>query len=265
MRIALVTETWRPSLDGVVTRLDHTVTELVRRGHNVLVLAPTEGPALAGVVQQRTRGFVVPFIDLRRRWGLPDPRLTGVVRAFAPDVVHVVNPVLMGTWAVRQLIGAHPLVVSLHTDMHAYASRYHLRATRPLLRLLNEAAYRQVDLALATSRTGLDLLADLGVTNASIWSPGVDRAVFSGDGCGPPERRADDGGRALEVLCVGRLAREKGYDVLRPVLEPGSAVAPRIRLTFVSDGPDRRRLHRVFRGTPTTFVGRVTGPPLARA
>lgn len=266
MRIALVTETWRPSVDGVVTRLDHTVTELVRRGHDVLVVAPTQGPLAPGVVQERTRGFVVPFIDRRRRWGLPDPRVAGRIRDFAPDVVHVVSPVLMGTWAVRQLAGTVPLVASLHTDMDAYASRYHLGVARPVLRSLNRAGYRQADLALATSATGVDLLADLGVTKTAVWPPGVDPDVFSAVLPAPTSTavasRRDD---ALEVVCVGRLAREKGYDLLRPVLERSGAAGRQLRLTFVGDGPDGRRLRRVFAGTPTTFVGRVRGQPLAQA
>jgi glycosyltransferase involved in cell wall biosynthesis len=265
MRIAFVTETWRPSLDGVVTRLRHTVTELVRRGHAVLVVAPTQGPPVPGAVQVRTRAVVVPLIDFRRRWGLPDRRVQGVVRAFAPDVVHVVSPVLMGTWAVRQLVGAHPLVASLHTDLSAYASRYHLRTARPLIRRLNEAAYRQADLALATSPTGLDLLRDLGVANASIWPPGVDRNVFCAAGAVPFPRGAGERGEVLEVACIGRLAKEKGYDVLRPVNEPGLPGERGLHLTFVGDGPDRNRLRRVFAGTPTTFLGRLEGHQLARA
>lgn len=265
MRVALVSEAWQPSLDGVVTRLSHTVAELVARGHDVLVVAPTEGVPLTGVVQERTRSFVVPFIDLRRRWGLPDRRLPTMVRRFAPDVVHVVNPVLMGTWAVRQLVGNLPIVASLHTDLDAYALRYHLGVTRPLLRRLNRAAYLRADLALATSPTGLDLLADLGVTNASIWPPAVDQAVFSGAGSRGAGRSAAELDDALEVVCVGRLAREKHYDVLRPVVEPGLPGAPQVRLTFVGDGPDRARLRRLFAGTPTTFVGRVHGHALAQA
>jgi glycosyltransferase involved in cell wall biosynthesis len=265
MRVAFVTETWQPCLDGVVTRLSHTVTELVARGHDVLVVAPTRGMPLAGVVQERTRGFVVPFIDPRRRWGLPDSRVTRTLRSFAPDVVHVVNPALMGTWAVRRLAGHLPLVASLHTDLDAYAARYHLGVTRPLLRRLNQAAYRQVDLALATSPTGSDLLAALGVTNRSIWPPAVDRGVFSADEPVPTERSAAEHDRTLEVVCVGRLAREKHYDVLRPVVDPGPAPGPQVRLTFVGDGPDRGRLRQVFAGTPTSFVGRVDGPPLAHA
>lgn len=270
MRIALVTETWLPSLDGVVTRLVHTVSELVGRGHQVLVVAPTRGPEIPGVVQAGTWGFVVPFIDRRRRWGLPDPRVTGFIRDFAPDLVHVVSPVLMGTWALRQLAGRLPLVASLHTDLDAYASRYHLEATRPLLRRLNQAAYLRVDLALGTSPTGLDLLHNLGVARASIWPPAVDRAVFTTDHlvtAGPVVRTkgAGERNRVLKVVCVGRLAREKNYDLLRPLLEPDSTTGLRIHLTFVGDGPDRVRLQRVFGATATTFVGRVHGPALAAA
>lgn len=264
MRVALVSETWQPSLDGVVVRLTHTVVELVERGHEVLVVAPTLGAPLAGVVQERTRGFVVAFIDPHRRWGLPDRRLPAMVRRFAPDVVHVVNPVLMGTWALRQLAGDVPLVASLHTDLDAYASRYHLRLTRRILRRLNRSAYRRADVALATSPTGLDLLGGLGVTDASIWPPAVDRSVFS--------RAAPVAGSTvasptttLDVLCVGRLAVEKHYDVLRPVVEPDLDAVRQVRLTFVGDGPDRRRLQRVFAGTPTTFLGRLRGHPLAQA
>jgi glycosyltransferase involved in cell wall biosynthesis len=265
MRVALVTESWHPSLDGVVTRLDHTVTDLVRRGHHVLVVAPTTGPAEPSFAQARTRGFVVPFIDRRRRWGLPDPRVARVVRDFAPEVVHVVNPVLMGTSAIRRLAGELPLVVSLHTDLNAYASRYHLGATRPILRRLNQAAYRRADLALATSPTGIDLLHGLGVVDAAIWPPGVDRGVFAGDSRVPDGRGTKNPDGPLEVVCVGRLAREKHYDLLRPVVAPEAGGEQPVHLTFVGDGPDRRRLRRLFTGTPTTFVGRVHGHPLAQA
>ena len=60
------------------------------------------------------------------------------------------------------------------------------------------------------------------------------------------------------MVCVGRLAREKQHDVLRPVLVPGGTVKPQVRLTFVGDGPDRRRLRRVFTGTPGPFIAEDT-------
>ena len=49
MRIAVVTETWAPSVDGVVVRLENTVRELRAAGHEVMVVAPTTGTRLTGV------------------------------------------------------------------------------------------------------------------------------------------------------------------------------------------------------------------------
>ena len=40
MRIAFVTETWTPAMNGIVTRLEFTAREFRRRGHEVLILAP---------------------------------------------------------------------------------------------------------------------------------------------------------------------------------------------------------------------------------
>jgi hypothetical protein len=92
--------------------------------------------------------------------------------------VHVVNPVLMGTFAVRSLVDHYPVVASLHTDVAAYTGQYHLKVLRPVLRELTRAAYHQADVALATSPTGMELLADLGIDGASIWPPGIDTATF---------------------------------------------------------------------------------------
>jgi hypothetical protein len=52
--------------------------------------------------------------------------------AFDPDVVHVVNPILMGAHALPQVTGRYPVVASFHTDVSAYAARYHLGWTRPI-------------------------------------------------------------------------------------------------------------------------------------
>jgi glycosyltransferase involved in cell wall biosynthesis len=262
MRIAFVTEAWEPMVDGIVTRLQHTVTELVRRGHPVLVMAPTVGPARPGVVQRRTWRAVVPLIDRHRPWGLPDPRLRRRVESFGPSLVHVVNPVLMGSFAVRSLVDRYPVVASLHTDVAGYAGRYHLTVVRPVLRELTRAAYHQADVALATSPTGLELLADLGIHGASIWPPGIDTATFRRT---PQREREPPAASPVRVLCVGRLAREKGLDQLRPMMDLAATSRHDVELTFVGDGPDRPRLERLFVGTPTVFRGVQRGSALVTA
>ena len=155
MRIALISETWLPSVDGVVTRLRHTVSNLIDAGHLVLMIAATLGPPMPGLVQQQIRGIVVPIIDPIRRWALPDRRtIARALDAFDPDIVHVVNPILMGAHALRQVTGRYPSVASFHTDVSAYAARYHLGWTRPILHSITRKAYWRADRRLATSATG---------------------------------------------------------------------------------------------------------------
>jgi glycosyltransferase involved in cell wall biosynthesis len=69
----------------------------------------------------------------------------------------------------------------------------------------------------------------------------------------------------VKVLCVGRLAREKGFDQLRPMMDLATTSRHEVELTFVGDGPDRPRLERLFVGTPTTFRGVQRGSALVTA
>lgn len=103
MRIAFVTETWLPATDGIVTRLRATIRELRDGGHEVLVVGPPprEGhhaPARTdpGLTARTVPTIGVGFLYGGHRWGLPVPAVGGYLRAFRPDVVHVVNPVLLG-------------------------------------------------------------------------------------------------------------------------------------------------------------------------
>ena len=173
MRVALITETWLPSVDGVVTRLRHTVDELTHQGHDVLVIAPTVGTGTTGsgtrARQLELPGLALPFVDRRRRVGLPWSR--PVVRAvdrFRPDVVHVVNPVLMGWVALRALARRYPTVASFHTDIEAYAGRYRLGWSRPVIRAMMRDTYGRADRTLATSPTGQQRLAAVGIAASTL-------------------------------------------------------------------------------------------------
>jgi glycosyltransferase involved in cell wall biosynthesis len=266
VRIAIITETWLPSVDGVVTRLRHTVRHLAASGHDVLVLAPSTGPPAARTRQVELPGLVLPFIDRRRRIGLPMPdRVTGPVDRFDPDVIHVVNPVLMGTAAMQALAGRHSTVVSFHTDLSAYAARYHLGVLRPLLRSMMRAAYRRADVAMATSPAGQRQLGELGV-NARLWPPAVDTDIFRpGPAAADPPDWLSDEPSLPTALWVGRLAPEKSLDLLAPVLAAARSGSRPWHLTIIGDGPDRSRLERRFDGLPVTFTGTRTASDVAVA
>jgi glycosyltransferase involved in cell wall biosynthesis len=265
MRIALITETWLPSVDGVVTRIAHTVDQLAAAGHDILVLAPATGPTIARTRQLELPGMILPFIDPNRRVGLPTPwSVTKPVDRFDPDVVHVVNPVLMGWAALMSLAERHSTVVSFHTDLEAYLPGYRLGALRPALRAMMSASYGRAYLALATSAYGQQRLLAAGVSS-KLWPPAVDNDLFHGPTApmSTPAWLTDEPERPT-AICVGRLAREKNLDMLAAVLAAASSVRP-WHLTFIGDGPDRGRLERRFSGLPATFAGRRSAIEVAAA
>jgi glycosyltransferase involved in cell wall biosynthesis len=269
VRIAYVTETWLPSINGVVTRLAATVAELAARGHQVLVVAPTVSgprdraePAGATVLQVPSVGL--PFIYGGQPWGLPLPRVVGMLDRFAPDLVHAVCPTLLG-WAgvlharVRRL----PLVCSYHTHVARYTHYYHLGfAERPVWALIRRA-HRHAHVNLAASEASREELQAHGVRDVGVWQGGVDLGLFHPRHGSGAMRRRLTGGHPERRLClyVGRLAPEKGIERLLPLAAPGSDR----HLALVGDGPGTADLEQAFAGTQTTFAGRLVGRELAAA
>ncbi|MBO0827022.1 MAG: glycosyltransferase family 1 protein [Streptosporangiales bacterium] len=260
VRIAFVTESWHPSTDGVVTRLSATVRELHRRGHDVLVIAPRgDAGDFAGAEVREVPTFRIGFVYGGRPWGLPLPRVARFLRDFRPDLVHVVNPVLLGiagVWAAQR--AGIPLVASYHTDVARYAGFYHLSNLQPLIRRVVGALHRRAVINLATSSQRCAELRAVGAPDVRLWRRGVDLDLFN------PRHRTrpshDNGARRrVNALYVGRLGQEKSIHRLAPLVEPTG----RVDLTLVGDGPDRERLSERFASAPVTFAGTLHGAALA--
>jgi len=269
MRIALFTETFVPHVDGVVTRLTHTVEELCRAGDDVLVVAP-EAPGrparYAGATVIGVPSVPLPlYPGFRLGAPLPAAPARRALTAFAPDLVHALNPVLVGLGAYAYAARHRaPLVASYHANIPAYARRYHLGAFEGLAWGYLRALHSRARLNLCTSRPVQALLQAHGIRRVALWEPGVDAALFQ------PERRSENWRRRLTnghptatiVLSVGRLAPEKGLEHLLaavPRLPPGCHVA------VVGDGPAAAALQRAARGLPVTFLGALFGEDLAAA
>ena len=262
MRIAVVTETWTPNVDGVVVRLENTVRQLRADGHDVLVVAPVTGTDLAGVREHRTRSIRLGFVYGGQAWGVPDLGVRRALDEFDPHVVHVVNPVAMGAVAVWLARSRYPVVASYHTDVVAYAGRYHLGWLEGPLKTVMRRTYGRAAVRLATSEAGRRQLADVGIGDVVLWPRGVDAELFRPDRDGSAMRaRLNPHPEEPLVLSVGRLAAEKDLDRLLPLLDAD----PPVHLAFVGDGPDRQRLQRLFGSGHATFAGVLHGQELADA
>jgi len=265
VKIAFFTETFLPKVDGIVTRLTKTVQQLVAAGDEVLIFCPEGAPD--GYMGARVVG--VPAMPLplypELRLALPRPAVSEALDRFGPDLVHVVNPAVLGLggiWLARSR--GLPLVASYHTHLPKYLEHYGMGMLEPLLWELLKAAHNQAQLNLCTSTAMVEELAARGIQHTALWQRGVDTDLFRPELASGAMRERLHGGHADTghlLLYIGRLSAEKQIERIRPVLE----AMPQARLALVGDGPHRQQLERHFDGTATTFVGYLAGQELASA
>jgi glycosyltransferase involved in cell wall biosynthesis len=270
MRIALITEVFLPAVDGVVTRLRHTLEELRKAGDEVLVIAPAGGPPdYAGAKVVSMPGLRMPLYPdgvgyPEKRISLPRGELGGALREFRPEVIHAVNPVLLAAGAVYQAKRQGvPLVASYHAHLPSYARYYGLGFLEPAGWVYIRTLHNRAEVNLCTSRATLANLEQRGIRRLALWPYGVEHDRFRPLPDDRNWRSRLSGGHPdrLILLYVGRLAREKDVGRLLPAVQNVDGVA----LAIVGDGPERAELERHFEHTPTAFLGLLTGDDLARA
>lgn len=264
MRIALFTETFLPKVDGIVTRLSHTVDHLQRLGDQVLVFSPdgglTEyrGARICGVP-----GFPLPLYP-ELKLALPRPLIRQELEDFQPDLIHIVNPAVLGLGGLYYAKSLEvPLVASYHTHLPKYLEHYGLGMLEGVMWELLKAVHNQAQINLCTSTAMQDALTSHGIERVEVWQKGVDTELFHPDLVRQEVRSHLSQGHPDSpiLLYVGRLSAEKEIDRIKPVLE----AIPNARLALVGDGPYRQDLEKHFADTPTHFVGYLTGGDLAAA
>lgn len=270
MRIAFVTEVFLPAVDGVVTRLQRTLEQLQRHGDEVLVVAPAGGPpSYEGARVVGVPGLRIPLYPdgsgyPDKRVSLPVPRLRTALREFTPDVVHAINPFLLGAGAVHY---AHrrriPLVASYHANIAAYSRYYGLGALESVGWRYVVWLHNHADVNLCTSTATIEQLRARGLQRLGLWPYGIETDRFSPRWAQLDWRARLSPGHPHRVilLYVGRLAKEKSLQRLVPVVRELEGVS----LAIVGDGPVRPELERLFSGTPTTFLGLLSGEALSHA
>ena len=264
MRIALFTETFLPKIDGIVTRLCHTVEQLQRLGDQVLVISPAGGLTdYKGARIYGVEGFPLPLYP-ELKLGIPHPGIGVELEKFQPDLIHVANPAILGLGGLYYAKKLNiPLVASYHTHLPQYLHHYGLGMLEEVLWSMLRAAHNQAQLNLCTSTVMVKELQAHGIERLDLWQRGVDTEMFQPSLASVEMRdRLSLGNPDCNLLLyVGRLGAEKEIERIKPVLEK----IPNSRLALVGDGPNRQVLEAHFRGTPTHFVGYLRGKDLAAA
>lgn len=265
MRIAYFTETFLPKIDGIVTRLTRTLEHLRDLGHEALVFAPHKPPErYAGhkVVAVPSIAFKPWYPELML--GMPRPRLGRELDRFKPDLVHIVNPVILGLWGTaitkqRNL----PLLSSYHTDITQYATHVGLPFLRPISKTFLRDVHNQAHVNLCTSQPMVNSARGLGIKRVRLWPKAVDTETYhpSKKSAAMREHLTDGQPDKPLIVYIGRLSHEKRLDWLyAPVTQ-----LENVRLALVGSGPAEAHLKARFAGTPTVFTGYLSGEALAQA
>ncbi|NEO28092.1 MAG: glycosyltransferase family 1 protein [Kamptonema sp. SIO4C4] len=264
MRIALFTETFLPKVDGIVTRLRHTVDHLQRNGDRVLVVCPDGGLK----EHKGAKIYGLPALPLpmypELKMAFPRPAIRKKLENFQPDLIHVVNPAILGLAGIyyAKMLNL-PLVASYHTHLPQYLHHYGFGALEGFLWELLKAGHNQAQLNLCTSTAMVKELSSHGIERVDLWQRGVDTEMFQPHLASEKMRDRLSQGHpdAPLLLYVGRVSPEKEIERIKPILE----AIPEARLAIVGDGPHRATLKQHFQDTPTNFVGYLQGMELASA
>ena len=259
LRVAVVTESFLPQVNGVTNSVLRVLETLAAKGHDALVIAPDSAEAPTTYAGFRVKR--VPSLAVKGLLpvGFPQRFMEPLIEGFNPDVIHLASPFFLGKYATRiaQRLSI-PTLSIYQTDVAGFARHYGLSIAHSQLTNWVANIHKQTDRTLAPSTWSCEQLKSSGVDNVSLWQRGVDSVKFN-----PAKRSAElresftaQSQNKIVVGYVGRLANEKRIEDLAPLHNRDD-----VQLVIVGDGPARQKLERAL--PRALFVGYQSGEDLA--
>lgn len=262
-RILMVTTDYPPIRGGISSLAFHLASDLVRRGHEVEVVAPAWTGAREQDRQDPCRVFRTPGYGLGYLRGLPLLAVAAWRLLARPP--HLVLPMNVAYGGLAMLL-LRALGHRVPYLMFAYGLEFARFQGSPSMRRLYRRVYEGARGIFAVSADTRRRLEDFGVRHpVEVMYPGVELSRFSPDG---PDFRRDLSLEGRPVLAsISRLVERKGHDLVIRALPRILAALPDAVYLVVGDGPDRARLERLAGdlgvASSTRFVGEVEDDALA--
>lgn len=236
----IVTDAWRPQVNGVVRTLSTLAGELKAMGHAVEVIGP-----------DRFRTMPCPTYPDISLSLLPKRKLIRMIEAFKPDHLHIATEGPLGMAARRFARQRHfHFTTAFHTRFAEYV---HARIRIPpgLIYAWMRRFHRAGSGTMVATPSLSAELSGRGFPNIRQWSRGVDLDLFK-----PDPREAWDGLARPVFVYIGRVAVEKNIGAFLDLDLPGSKVV-------VGGGPQLASLQAKY--PAVHFTGPRHGEALARA
>ena len=259
LRVAVVTESFLPQVNGVTNSVLRVLETLAAKGHDALVIAPDSAEAPTTYAGFRVKR--VPSLAVKGLLpvGFPQRFMEPLIEGFNPDVIHLASPFFLGKYATRiaQRLSI-PTLSIYQTDVAGFARHYGLSIAHSQLTNWVANIHKQTDRTLAPSTWSCEQLKSSGVDNVSLWQRGVDSVKFNPAKRSPELRESFTAQSQNKIIVgyVGRLANEKRIENLAPLHDRND-----VQLVIVGDGPARQKLERAL--PRALFVGYQSGEDLA--
>lgn len=272
LKIAIVTETWPPEINGVAMSLLQLSKGLQASGHKILLIRPSQLHSCADFKPDReclVKGQSIPkYPGLKFGW--PQfMKLSAELDDFQPDVVHIVTEGPLGL-AALQAARSRKLPVSsgFHSAFQDFSRFFDLAFfVKPVQRYLRWF-HNATHLTCVPSKDTEEALREFGVKcPLVVVGRGVDTERFSPAHRSEKIRQQWGATEQTRVMIyVGRVSPEKEVNVLIDAYNAMKKMGKAdIKLVVVGDGPDKTRLEQIHKNTDIVFTGSLGGRDLASA
>jgi glycosyltransferase involved in cell wall biosynthesis len=270
LRIAVVTETWPPEVNGVALTLSRLIHELSQRQHTIQLIRPRQDrheteSHREGWSELLLKGMPIPRYP-QLKLGFPSKK--SLIQAWSlqrPDLVHIATEGPLG-WSALQAarVLRLPVTSDFRTNFQSYSKHYGVGwLQKPIVAYLRKFHNRTLCTMVPTQAMH-DQLKVLGFHNLQVVGRGVDTKLFTPDKRSTSLRNqwhADD--KTLVILSVGRLAAEKNLDLTVKTYQALKQNNRPMKLVFCGDGPYRAKLQAEC--PEAIFMGMATQTQLAVA
>ena len=271
LKIAIVTDTWAPEINGVAHSLLQLCKGLQQQGNSIFLIRPEQSESCQDFRPDQeclVRAQSIPkYSGLQFGW----PQLIKLSKALKKaqvDIVHIVTEGPLG-FAMLQLARSLQIPVSsgFHSAFHDFSRFFDLAFLMKPVQHYLRWFHNNTQLTCVPSQDTADALHRLGFScPLVVVGRGVDHSRFSPSHYRAKLRQqwqADEHTRVM--LYVGRLSPEKEVDVLISAYRSMLAMDARTKLVIVGDGPDRERLMQLAKSLDVIFMGSLSGQALSEA
>ena len=269
IKLALVTETFSPEINGVAMTLGKIVDYLTPNEHQVQVIRPKQSKDDIACSNQYLQEYLVAGMRIplypQLKLGFPaKDKLIALWEKNKPDIVHIATEGPLGWSALNAASALNiPTISSFHTNFHHYSTLYGLGIFTPIVqRYLRYFHNRTLTTLVPTEKLSAELSTQ-HYANVSIMSRGIDTRLFHpSKRCASLRASWKAKHHDIVVLYVGRLAKEKNTSLIIQAFEKIKSKAPSAKLVFVGDGPLQKELMALC--PEAIFCGNQRGEDLAK-